>query len=690
MSSTQRREDEATAALAARHDFNESAPGRSDTQPPARTAGITPRAFILGTLLIPLMCYWVEYTEIVAQGTDLAAMSLIIGAVFSLFVLICVNGLVARLAPRWKFSQSELMFVYVMQTVSIGISGIGMMQFLVPSLGNPLYEDYATANGWKDLFHQAIPRHLVPDAAVIPKMYQGNASLTPEYLLGWASPILWWTAFICVLLGSMLCLNVILRRQWMDGEKLPFPIVYLPLELTRSDPESGPIFRNRVFWLGFLIPVVLETLASLNYLYPSVPAIPLKPSTLPNLSQELRSPPWSALGGSLTLALYPLVIGIVYFLPTEVSFSAWFFYLFSKGEDVFATASGLRAPGVPLAMARIPYHGEQGAGAFLGFALLGFWSYRKYLGGVFGKAFGEKEYRDIPDENEPVSYRTAVFGFLIGFALLCAFGWGGGMVWWLPVVFFTLYFVFAVTFTRARAEAGLPWGFGPGVTPHGLLTDVIGKRQYDLPSLTMLSYFQWFDLDYRCMAMPHQLEAMKIASSTTDPGRMNNRHLFWVILWATLVGALASWWAVLSIYYQYGAATGNVNGWRTSMGTAPFRILGDWIKNPTGFEAPRLYGVLAGFGITGFLMNMRTRFLWWPFHPVGYVLAETGTMNWLWSPTLIGWLIKMLVLRYGGIGLFRRGIPLFIGLILGDYVISCLWALLGLYLKIPTYRAFPI
>jgi hypothetical protein len=45
----------------------------------AATAGITPRAFVIGTLLIPLMCYWVEYTEIVAQGTDLAAMSLIIG-----------------------------------------------------------------------------------------------------------------------------------------------------------------------------------------------------------------------------------------------------------------------------------------------------------------------------------------------------------------------------------------------------------------------------------------------------------------------------------------------------------------------------------------------------------------------------------------------------------------------------------
>lgn len=684
MAISRRREDSVAPA---------SSPTETVTAPaesPSRiaTAGITLRAFVIGTLLIPLMCYWVEYTEIVAEGTDLAAMSLIIGAVFALFVLICLNGLIARLAPRWVFSQAELMFIYIMQTVSIGISGIGMMQFLVPTLGNPFYYKSA-ANDWENLFFRAIPRHLTPDPAVLEKFYRGNDALRPEFLIGWASPILWWTAFICVMLGAMLCLNVILRRQWMDNEKLPFPIVYLPLEMTRADPEGGPIYRNRLFWIAFLIPVVLESLASLHHLYPSVPSIPLKPSTLPNLGEYVRSPPWSALG-YMPLAFYPMVIGIVYFLPVEVSFSAWFFFIFTRLEDVFATASGLRADGVPPALARIPYHGEQGAGAFLALGLFGFWSYRKYLSAVFGKAFGEKEFQNVPDANEPVSYRVAVFGFLLGFLFLCVFGMLGGMVWWLPLIFFTLYFLFAVSFTRARAEAGLPWGFGPYVNPHGLLTDVAGKTQYDLPSLTMLAYFQWFDLDFRCMAMPHQLEAMKIADSTNGPSKMNNRHLFFVVLWATLVGTLSSWWAVLSVYYQYGAATANVNGWRTGMGSVPFQTLSDWIKNPTGFEAGRLYGVFAGMGVTSFLMIMRTRFLAWPFHPVGYLLAETFTMPWLWCPTLIGWLIKLLVLRYGGIRAFRAGIPFFIGLILGDYVISCLWAILGLYLGIPTYRAFPI
>jgi hypothetical protein len=445
-----------------------------------------------------------------------------------------------------------------------------------------------------------------------------------------------------------------------------------------------------MFWLAFLIPCVLETLCSLNYLYPNIPALPLKPSTLPNLSQDIKTPPWSALGGSLTLGFYPMVIGLTYFLPAEVSFSAWFFYLFAKMQDVFATAAGLRADGVPPSMARIPYHGEQGAGAFLALALFGFWSGRKYFSAVLGKALGEREYRGVDDSDEPIPYRFALLGFLVGFALLCGFGYYAGMVWWLPVVLFALYFLFSVTFTRIRAEAGLPWGYQPWLAAHDVILEVGGRNHYDLNSLTGLAYLHWFDKDYRCNAMPHQLEAMKIALSTEEPRRMNPRHLYAVIIWATLVAALSSWWALLSIYYQYGAATGNVNSWRTNVGSDAFNGLSDWIKNPHGFDVPRLWGVLGGIAFTGFLMVMRTRFLWWPFHPVGYVLAETFTMNWLWCPTLLGWLIKMLVVRYGGMGAFKRGIPFFIGLILGDYVISCVWALIGLYLKVPTYRAFPI
>ena len=39
---------------------------------------------------------------------------------------------------------------------------------------------------------------------------------------------------------------------------------------------------------------------------------------------------------------------------------------------------------------------------------------------------------------------------------------------------------------------------------------------------------------------------------------------------------------------------------------------------------------------------------------------------------------------------YRRFIPFFIGLILGDYITGCAWAIYGSILGIKTYRAFPI
>ena len=117
-------------------------------------------------------------------------------------------------------------------------------------------------------------------------------------------------------------------------------------------------------WIGFLIPVILESLASLNYLYPSVPFLPIKPSDPRlDLTPMFTTAPWNGMG-YFALSFYPLVIGLTYFLPLDVAFSLWFFYLFTKFENVAATAMGYHDPGASQAMSRIPYTGEQSAGAF--------------------------------------------------------------------------------------------------------------------------------------------------------------------------------------------------------------------------------------------------------------------------------------------------------------------------------------
>ena len=126
------------------------------------------------------------------------------------------------------------------------------------------------------------------------------------------------------------------------------------------------------------------------------------------------------------------------------------------------------------------------------------------------------------------------------------------------------------------------------------------------------------------------------------------------------------------------------------MGNSPWDLLDGWVNSPNKLDWPRLEGVGAGMLITGLLMLGRARLNWWPFHPVGYVLAGTFTMPWLWCPTLIGWLAKVCIIRYGGMKTHRRVLPFFIGLILGDYVAGGLWAIVGCAAGIQTYKVMPI
>ena len=75
---------------------------------------------------------------------------------------------------------------------------------------------------------------------------------------------------------------------------------------------------------------------------------------------------------------------------------------------------------------------------------------------------------------------------------------------------------------------------------------------------------------------------------------------------------------------------------------------------------------------------MRRRFLWWPLHPIGYALGVTWGPTHLWFSTLLGWALKLTVLKLGGFGAYRRAFPLFIGLIAGEYAMAAFWNFLGL------------
>ena len=84
-------------------------------------------------------------------------------------------------------------------------------------------------------------------------------------------------------------------------------------------------------------------------------------------------------------------------------------------------------------------------------------------------------------------------------------------------------------------------------------------------------------------------------------------------------------------------------------------------------------------------MFLRLHFLWWPFHPLGYAISSSWGIH-VWSSFLISWVVKLIVLRYGGLRAYRQTVPFFLGIILGEYMVGGVWNLVSIICNIPTYQ----
>ena len=73
-----------------------------------------------------------------------------------------------------------------------------------------------------------------------------------------------------VFYGVIFCLGVLLRGQWVENERLVFPLTRLPLvlleDVDRTDSFFSALLKNRLMWLGFALPLLLHSWNSLgNY-----------------------------------------------------------------------------------------------------------------------------------------------------------------------------------------------------------------------------------------------------------------------------------------------------------------------------------------------------------------------------------------------------------------------------------------
>ncbi|MGE5531894.1 MAG: DUF6785 family protein, partial [Bacteroidota bacterium] len=203
---------------------------------------ISTRAIIIGVIGAAVACFVVCWAELVVASIQIAICQFAPAAIGLLFVIILVNLLVRNVARRFRLRAHEIIVIYVMILVASLTTSRGVLERWIPTLTAVNY--YTTeANHWDKLYYEHIaPWSVVFDTRdgmpqkVSIDFYESLRPGQPIPWGMWAKPIAAWMIIIAALIFAYACMASILRKQWMDSEKLTFPLVYLPLEMAKDEP----------------------------------------------------------------------------------------------------------------------------------------------------------------------------------------------------------------------------------------------------------------------------------------------------------------------------------------------------------------------------------------------------------------------------------------------------------------------
>jgi hypothetical protein len=239
---------------------------------------------------------------------------------------------------------------------------------------------------------------------------------------------------------------------------------------------------------------------------------------------------------------------------------------------------------------------------------------------------------------------------------------------WAAIAQMLVYLVLAVVLSKVVAEAGLLF-VQSTMSSVELLVSVAGTTALGARSLTVATFIERsYMTDQRAFIMPSFVQSFKIADVTG----MSQRRLLPALLATVLIATALCYWVNLKLVYVYGGL--QCNRWYVQgAGPGGFRFLANLLQSPRTPSATNIIAGLAGAGVTLALFALRQRFMWFPAHPVGYIMALTYPLRQLWFSLFLGWLAKAVVMRYVGPKGLVGLLPLFLGVAFGDITMMVVW-----------------
>ena len=649
---------------------------------------------LLGALLV-----WVTtpYNDNLLTGGFISDSFVPVVAFFVLLVLVLViNPLLRKFLPRLALDYRQLALAMGIMLVASSIPSTGTLRTVMYAVAkvphqvsqNPrLAEAYEAAG-----IHPALYPDRIDGAADVPASEYFITELPegePVPWMAWVSGPLWsWGLFYVAVWMMMIGLAMIVMPQWRQNERLAFPLLTLQESLMETPADGGAfatVFRRRSFWIAAVSVFVLHYLSGMKQYNPeAVPAISMQWSLKALFADEpLRYLPEYIHSSRI----YFVFLGMAFFMPSRIGFSIWFFVI---AYGLYIMLGSAYMP--PFSRHVVADHRVGGMFA-LTVAIL--WLGRAHWKHVIGCMF-----RGAPD---PTHERDRRAGWMFAIGCVGMFAWmvliGNVQPWW--AAFYTgVGFMVCLLITRIVCETGMPF-IRITMDYSAPLVAVIGAHLGQAKMMWLLApaslYFarvmaMVFNMGSRVSVCTMAVHAIGLDrnSSPRHQARLGPMLLGVLVLGLVVCGTVHLYMS----YHHSASLLGNqqpVNPWGVSLLDGPngdlLRLLdysqSDQTSNPINVTRTNQpdrwdFGVghlVFGAALAALLYWLCLRSPAWPLHPIGLLMVETHYGNIAWISVMFGWLIKVLILRYGGARLYRQAQPLFLGLIVGEVIAAVFWAL---------------
>lgn len=630
------------------------------------------RSIVLAGAIAPFVAWLNISVEAIRYAGQPTTVSVFPHVLFLLLVLIAGSRVAGRIRPGWALTPAEILTVYFMTLMVAALASHDVIEVLVPTLTYP-YRYATPANRWASDILPHLPGWLmVCDPNAVERYWIGGADLWRSGdLVHWVRPALLWTLFLAGLVSFGACLNALLYRHWAHNERLAYPLVQLPMELVQP---RQPLWTNRLFLLGFWLAVLHDTWFGLHTLWPSIPEPYTRWQTL---EQYLTAPPWNAMGW-LPFAFFPWIAGLGVLLPTDFLFSCWFFFILWKLQPVVAAMYGYTdIPG-------FPFIHEQSFGAYAAIAIFSLYGARRVLGQGLRSLWRPPQ----AAEDTPIGRRTAAWGLVLSLLFVWGFLRAMGLAWWVAGATLLIFFTAAVAITRLRAELGTPAHDLGRMGPMRMLPVLVGREAFRDQDLAVLALTHGFNRNYRASPMAVHAEGLRAADrSGGSPGGM-----FWALIGFAVWGSLCGFAANVALNYRWGAISHCDPPYVSAIfGREPYDHVANLMQSGvTPAQQRSMIGaVTVGLAVASMLSFVRLRVTGFPFHPVGYAISSNWCMTLMWPSLLVAWVVKISLLRAGGLRLYRTALPLFLGVVLGECSAGTIWMIISAVLGTKTFIVWP-